>query len=545
MNPYLLLAWNNKMAAKTVNLDALIPREDFLTEEGPSLGESDKKSATTTDLIKGESFYSSLRKPDFQRETAVWTPGHIVALVKAFVEGDLIPSVICWQSPARLSFVIDGAHRLSAIIAWISDDYGAGDISVRFYNNQIPEEQRKIHERTRSLIAKEIGHFKDIKAESASPGSNPNYTGYARALAHSGIQLQWLKKAESEKAEEAFFTINQSAVKIDNTELKILNTRFKPNAIIARAIVRNATGHKYWDVFSTDAVAEIERLSKEINTLLFTPPLITPVHSIELPIAGHGYGSQPLPLIFELINLANNIPVEDASKYKKLKVTRETPDEAETLRLIKNMLKLANRMTGKHPSSLGLHPAVYFYSASGRHQPTAVLAMAALIMDMERENTFYPFCDVRSNFEDFLLSHKDFVNQMTRKSGSMAKGYRLLKDYFVSIIECLKSGTTDQKEIETRLLDSDAFSFMQITKAITSAKSKDFSKNAKQKAFLDEALSAAVTCNICGARKDNKSVSADHIRDKKHGGLPTTDNLQLVHPFCNSAYKKHSANANN
>ena len=173
-------------------------------------------------------------------------------LVRAFVEGDLIPAVICWQSPSRLSFIIDGAHRLSAIIAWIRDDYGDGDVSIEFFSNQIPQEQRDIAEKTKRLIAKEIGTYKEFMAEVENPGSNSKVSSYARALAHSGIQLQWLKKAESEKAEQAFFTINQSAVKIDKTELKILNTRYKPNAIAARAIVRKATGHKYWKTFSSN-----------------------------------------------------------------------------------------------------------------------------------------------------------------------------------------------------------------------------------------------------------------------------------------------------
>ena len=49
------------MPSNYVNLDALIPREDFLVDSGPAYGESEKKSVTTTDLKEGESFYSSLR----------------------------------------------------------------------------------------------------------------------------------------------------------------------------------------------------------------------------------------------------------------------------------------------------------------------------------------------------------------------------------------------------------------------------------------------------------------------------------------------------
>ncbi|MEV0425518.1 DUF262 domain-containing protein [Micromonospora sp. NPDC050495] len=62
--------------------------------------------------------YNVLRKPDFQRETASWPPDKVAELVRSFLEGDLIPSVIMWRSPISGSiFVIDGAHRLSALVA--------------------------------------------------------------------------------------------------------------------------------------------------------------------------------------------------------------------------------------------------------------------------------------------------------------------------------------------------------------------------------------------------------------------------------------------
>jgi hypothetical protein len=52
-----------------VNLDALIGREDFIAppDDTTGGGESGKQSASVTDLTKGESFSSTLRKPDFQR----------------------------------------------------------------------------------------------------------------------------------------------------------------------------------------------------------------------------------------------------------------------------------------------------------------------------------------------------------------------------------------------------------------------------------------------------------------------------------------------
>src|SRR5258708_2611972 len=79
-----------------VNLDALIPREDF------------EVVSETTNVVKIERlpirdleagfFYNALRKPDFQRETANWAPDKVLDLIRTFIEGDLIPAVILWQS---------------------------------------------------------------------------------------------------------------------------------------------------------------------------------------------------------------------------------------------------------------------------------------------------------------------------------------------------------------------------------------------------------------------------------------------------------------
>ncbi|MEH2463120.1 hypothetical protein [Nostoc sp.] len=64
--------------------------------------------------------------------------------MKTFIEGDLIPVISLWRSPGGYLFVIDGSHRLSALAAWVNDDYGDGTISKLFYDSIIPDEQIKI-----------------------------------------------------------------------------------------------------------------------------------------------------------------------------------------------------------------------------------------------------------------------------------------------------------------------------------------------------------------------------------------------------------------
>lgn len=526
--------------AQVVNLDALIPREDFLASTaGPDAGLSGKSEASRTDLTKGETFHLTLRKPDFQRETAAWSPEAVRDFIKAFIDGDLIPSVICWQSPSRLTFVIDGAHRLSAVMAWLLDDYGDGDESIKFYNNAIPDEQRRVADKARTLINKEIKPWKDYKAEAQNPGSNPALTDKARALGHSKIPLLWVPGQDASKAERAFITINRSAVIIDPTELKILNARFKPEAITSRAIVRNATGYRYWKGFSTEGQQKVEQTAKEIYKALYSPPLNPSERTNELPIAGHGYGTQTLPLIFDFVNIANNFPVIDSSKAKNIKPTAMiAPDEEETLRVIAKAKALADRITGKDPASLGLLPAVYFYSQNARHQPTSVLAMAALIVDLEAANRFNDFTDVRAAFEEFLIDNKPFVNQLTVRHGSMAKGYKQQRDYLLFVLNALIDGK-EESGILTEMGSHSSYRLLVKETPLKTQKAKEFSDELKKWAFMTTALQQAKKCDLCNARLDNKSMQLGHKMDKRDGGTGSGENAAWEHPYCNSTYKPY------
>ncbi len=527
--------------ADRVNLDALIKREDFLAPEGPDEGgQSGKASASITDLTKGESFWATLRKPDFQRETAAWAPEMICDFVKAFIEGDLIPSAICWQSPSRLTFVIDGAHRLSAIMAWILDDYGDKDESISFYGgSKIPAEQERIARKTRDLIDKQVGAYVKIRGETKVPGSAPEYATKARALAHSNIPLLWVKGSDPLRAEKAFFAINQSAVEIDPTELKILNARTDPNAIAARAVVRNAGGHAYWSEFSASGQSQLKSTARDIYAALYDPPLNPPIRTEELPIAGHGYGSQTLPLIFDCVNIANDFAVVDASKRKRnysIIEKRPPPDEAKTIDAIKGTEKIIKRITGTHPSSLGLHPAVYFYARNSRRQPTAVLAIIKLIRELERHEKFIEFSKVRSKFEEFLIKHKSFINQLTVTHGSMVKGFLPIKEYYDFVLEKCHEGLS-QEEIELALARHSKYQRLVKDKPAPSIQNKRFSNEAKQVKLLEDVLKTAFVCNICGARIDKKSMQLDHVIDKSKGGAADIDNSQWTHPFCNSTFK--------
>ena len=211
------------LSTNVVNLDALIPRDDFAVDETPS-------RATPPDRISiahldGHFFAGDLRKPDFQRETARWTPAQVVDLIRSFLDADLIPAVILWRA-GRSIFVIDGAHRLSALIAWILDDYGDRKTSIDHFGGYITDEQRKVADRTRDQVQKSVGSYVQYQAfrnnRSAAP---PHMLKRLSNLADNSLVAQWVTATDAGSAEQSFFKINQQGTVIDPTERRILRSR--------------------------------------------------------------------------------------------------------------------------------------------------------------------------------------------------------------------------------------------------------------------------------------------------------------------------------
>jgi hypothetical protein len=159
-----------------------------------------------------------------------------------------------------------------------------------------------------------------------------------------------------------------------------------------------------------------------------------------LPVAGRGYSSQTLPLVFDLVNLIN-----DHSNME----TVDDQDGQSTILYLKNCQKVLNRVTGTHPSSLGLHPVVYFYSSTGRYQPTAFFAVLELVKDMEQAGSFKAFISVRRKFEEFVLKYKMLPLQVVYKYGSGTKGYQPLKELLAFIISSLQSGQNEDETIQS------------------------------------------------------------------------------------------------
>jgi hypothetical protein len=145
---------------------------------------------------------------------------------------------------------------------------------------------------------------------------------------------------------------------------------------------------------------------------------------------------------------------------------------------------------------------------------------------------------VRREFEEFLIAHKNFINQIQRKFGSGAKSFDWIKLLYRKTLDALWANKHGDEILDEIRKDA-GFSFLAAFDAETpeTKPGKQFDRATKSAAFLKEALASPVRCAICQAMVHMNSIHVDHIERRRDGGAGTLENAQLSHPYCNSTYK--------
>lgn len=517
--------------ANLVNLDAMIKRADFASDESSESSFETVSTISVRDFTKGGLIGPSLRKPDFQRETNHWSPDQVASLLECFTNGDLIPSVILWQSPTYL-FVIDGGHRLSVIRAWIEDDYGDGPLSQSYFGGEISREQKKIADRTRRFVNSRIGSWQHFSAKLEADDFDQHERKKMNAVISRGIPIQWVK-GDADKAESSFFKINTKGTPIDDIEELLLRSRKKPVSIAARAIIRSGQGHKYWSGFPTEKASKIEEAAKSLHNTLFEPEINPPIKTLDLPLGGSKGVRNALQVLMEFLLIANR---DYQGNPKSVNDMKEDVDGDATVLALKQGIKLANRITGNDKGSLGLHPAVYFYGPSGRHSSPMFMGTINLISTKiinNDKNFFKKFTKVRAGLELILINNKDLVATILQKNMHTKR----TSAYSGLLEKVIDSLANDMIPDEQFLVDASGLTG-KIIVGSSDAQSDQFSDDAKSKAFIHTALVSAMKCPICNGYLDpGKSVSYDHVTRQREGGKGGDANCQLTHPYCNQSIK--------
>jgi hypothetical protein len=529
--------------ASPVNLDALFPRADFYIDSGGrDYDPSNTRDIKVGELLKTGLTFNNLRKPDFRRETSAWEPAKVADLVRSFVDGDLIPAVILWSS-GGVMFIVDGAHRLSALTAWVNDDYGDGEISLKFYKGQITESQRRAAAKAKELIDSEIGTYQQFLSQYDKLDKiDDQLADRVRRLTRKGIEIQWVPTKDAAKAEASFFKMNEAAEMINDTEKMIIKARQKPNAISARAILRGGQSSSFWRRFSEEVAKEVATLGKEIHSILYTRQISFPLRSLDLPVGGSDYGAQALPLIFEFVNVANNIPVTD-TKSRKASPATAMADDADgkaTISFLKNTRRLVRSISGNHPSSLGPHPYIYFYNRGGYFQPTVFLGVVQWINELRSASKLHLFTKYRKELEEILADNKNFLSDTGHKFGGLNRSMPWVMRLLSTILEKLADGR-DKDKILASLKRSKDFSFLFPRKTSGNGRRKVGAKMGRgvKSAVAGAALLPNVLrCAHCGGFLATDSMQTDHKLRRRDHGSSSFDNAQLMHPYCNSTDKQ-------
>ena len=82
-----------------------------------------------------------------------------------------------------------------------------------------------------------------------------------------------------------------------------------------------------------------------------------------------------------------------------------------TLKALKDIKKTLYRVNSNHPSSLGLHPAIYIYSSVGNFRVSSFNSIIAFTQYLTNKNKLNVFTKHRENFEKIIYSSEHIIQQ--------------------------------------------------------------------------------------------------------------------------------------
>lgn len=378
------------IATDKVKLEKLIKRGDV--KEGSAGNNQIKSGITLSDLKKSDLFFQLLRKPYFQRDTNSWDLSKIDNIISSFTENMLIPSVILWASKNEGIFIVDGAHRLSALASWVNDDYGA---ELDFTN----------HLKVKSYIEDKYGNYQDLVS-----ASDQEKKGLLMILATKAINIEWIN-GDYELVKNSFIRINEQGVKITNDEKEIIKNDNKPIAKLSRAIL-SYSGGQHSSLQDQD--------TKEIYNDLFTPSY-NKINKI-VPVCGSVYDEFIISRIYNLLKVINS-----NKKYSYTELLNKTKN---LVNLMVHDLQLNNR--------------VYFYGVTYKYKQSALIGISMLLLKLQEMDKIDMFIRNREAFEEYLVNYPEHIQKIVRKGRYVKKATQDLENYYYSVLEFVDTGNNSE-----------------------------------------------------------------------------------------------------
>lgn len=511
----------------------------------------------------GLSFWDRLRKPEFQRATNDWNDEKILSLLKTMRDNQVIPGVILWlNTQTSHIFVLDGAHRLSAIRAWITDDWGDSEQAKQY--GYVEDSELKAAKRIRTLVDTVMGSHLACQAagkkfrslvdanETPSEHLDPEVESRGKFMYNLNtalrIPIQWVT-GDYETAEQSFININTGGTPLSDQEVDFLQNRRSPIARAINGVASNGTKPTLW-IKHKD---ECNQLSTELYRLLLAPSDSSFLKHVT---------DYPLCLVKKQKNFDRYLFLQNlfclsiygetgADKLRAIitDCANEENDDTvsgKTLEHLRNVKGLVAHIYSKQSQSLGLYPAFYFYTNKGQYRDflfALFLAWVAQGSSQEIIERKIRFTQARDIFEEAWMIGKEWIFKAHSRKGAgparLSKSYIDALQFLIdeAVLAKDRSGTA-YDVLDTYLKEQDAKihgEFVKEFKKVKGTPYKRFAQSIKlQSQFLTVFHTATTRCSICGGRVHPDSYQVDHVTKRASGGTDSIENAAWVHPFCNN-----------
>jgi hypothetical protein len=519
--------------------------------------------------IRGE-WFERLKKPDFQRETNAWSPKQCKDFIESVFLGQIIPSIILWKSQENgVTYILDGAHRLSVIRAWMTDDWG--DDSDGYYERRDLRQIHEIAKATRLLVNTEIGSFNDFKdahnelqrliKEGEAPKKKMDPKKFLQASfyadvigSNSSLYAQY-ETGNYESAEQSFLRINRQGQALDPWESTLIEFR---KGSYSRSIMHIAncgeTGH-YWPKQSLSdsdlsAVETFSEYSKNIYTKLFVPPFLLPIKDLTVPIlVAPAYFQKHLYLL-EIIPLLvlNDIAADANDQIKYLQ--RDVNSDSSVV--VKNANEILSTMNSRlehlvsnknNPLSLSLVPLMYWYNHRGQFLRSILYGFLHWLFNgstKEIHTRKIIFSGNREKIEYLLFFYKQEIAAMAAKSGAGLKAVKVVSNFFEGLVSFLTSNSNiDIDDEKVMIMMQSLTKQKKATKSIKRS-GRTYTKRDKSQSNINELFDSSIRCHICNGIVNLKygGIQYDHVKEFKISQETDPENMKPTHPFCNNNRKK-------
>jgi len=524
-------------------LTNIIQRKVMLPEEMSPSMQRDNFEVALTDFEK-HPIIKCLFKADNQRSTECWSVQEIANFIEDCTEDQNINlCILYWKDIHGNIYIIDGAHRLSCIYAWINRYFADEQVpqapnfndpqkqDIRYLRNYLGDLADFQRICTDAEFAEKKSKLEDIKISFRQVLGTP------------------------EDARRVFQSINSDTKRLDKYEEYHLRNRGSDAYYAIYACCYINDNKSNLEELQYTRLNELIELGERIHQLLFSTILLDNEMS-------HG---KKIGLVNELMNIIAGDQIHNIMSLNH-------GERVENLmsHLLTILCRIATPVKNAGVPSLGLHPYLYFYKDQ-RFQITSFLAWFSIVYEIHesrmqihhRKISFKDFTRVRRSIEFLIANFPVATTETVGKFGSGIKGYdrlQIVYNAFICLSLEMEVDFDDEKCLNTFILSmSKAFKYINFNEfyverflggyddvvvknvvgyvesisPISRSKPKAFSALTKSLLKHNFVVGNHNFCLICDGLIYLDSTESDHRIAKAVGGQGVLENGLLVHPICN------------